>query len=233
MARFYLSNGAVGLRRSEAEEALAPIPGGAVVLVDAAGVADFDPATNAALLADFDAGYARFSAAAGVLRRDGVNVVYAADAPDLAQKRGAYAGALRLPSNRQTTSNVLATVAGLSLQVEANSHYIFSFYGAYTAVGATTGLGLAVSGPAGPALVRMIACIAEGATAARQAAVGAYDTPVIGANSGGATAMPFWVDGNLSTGAAGGPLHLRFASETNGNAVTILAGSWAELRKVG
>lgn len=140
---------------------------------------------------------------------------------------------IRLAVNRPTTSNALGDVVGMSFpNLKPNTHYAFSFAGAYTAVGATTGMSLAVNGPASPNLIRMIGCIAESATATRNGAAGAYDTPIAGTASGGATALPFWIEGNISTGANGGTLQLRFASETNGNTVTILAGSFGELKAV-
>jgi len=140
---------------------------------------------------------------------------------------------VRLSANRQTTSNALSDVAGLEFQLKPNTHYSFAFVGAYTAVGATTGISLAVNGPASPSLVRVVGCIAESATTTRNGATGAYNTAIAGLASGGATAMTFWIDGNISTGAAGGTFILRFASETNGNAVTILSGSMGELKEIG
>lgn len=141
--------------------------------------------------------------------------------------------AVRLGANRQTSSNALSDVTGLSFSLKANTHYAFRFTGAYTAQAGTTGLSLAVNGPASPNLVRMVGQIHESATAVRGGATAAYDTALTGANSGGATPLPFWVEGNISTGASGGTLALRFASEVNGNQVTILAGSMGELKAVG
>lgn len=140
---------------------------------------------------------------------------------------------VRLGSPQQRTLTSLADVPGLSFQLKPNTHYAFSFVGAYTAAAATTGLALAVNGPASPAVLGAVACIAESATATRQGVGVAYDTPLTGTASGGATRMPFWVDGNISTNAAGGTFALRFASEVNGSAVTILAGSMGELKEVG
>ena len=140
---------------------------------------------------------------------------------------------VRLAAPQQRTQTTLADVAGLSFQLKPNTHYAFSFVGAYTAAAATTGLALAVNGPASPAVLGVVGCIAESATACRQGVGVAYDTPLTGTASGGATRLPFWVDGNISTGAAGGTFTLRFASEVNGSAVTILAGSMGDLQEVG
>jgi hypothetical protein len=154
----------------------------------------------------------------------------------LAEQRAATVGRInlvRLAANRVNSTNVLADVTDLSFPLKPNSHYVFAFTGAYTAQAGTTGLSLGMNGPVSPALFRLIGAIAESATATRQGATGAFNTALTGTASGGATALPFWLEGNISTNAAGGMLQLRFASEVNGSTVTILAGSWGELKAVG
>lgn len=140
---------------------------------------------------------------------------------------------VRLGTSRNNSTNVLADVTGLSFELKPNTHYAFSFTGAYTAAAGTTGLSLAVNGPASPSVLGVVACIAESATATRQGVGVAYNTALTGTASGGATRMPFWIDGNITTGASGGTFTLRFASEVNGNQVTILQGSMGELKEVG
>lgn len=141
--------------------------------------------------------------------------------------------AKRVATNVPNNTNALADVTGLTFQLKPNAHYVYSFLGAYTAVGTTIGISLAVNGPASPVLVRGLGCIAESATASRNGVFGVYNSPIAGQASGGATALPFWLDGNISTGAAGGAFSLRFASKTNNNLVTILAGSYGTLSLIG
>jgi hypothetical protein len=151
------------------------------------------------------------------------------------QKTAATIGRInpvRLTANRVNSTNVLADVADMAFQLKPNTNYIFSFTGAYTAAAATTGLSIAINGPTSPTVFRLIGCIAESATTTRQGAASAYNTALTGTASGAATALPFWVEGNITTGANAGVLQLRFASEVNGSAVTILAGSWGELKAV-
>lgn len=140
---------------------------------------------------------------------------------------------VRLAASEVNSTNVLADVPGLSFQLKPNSHYSFTFIGGYTAAAGTTGLSLSVNGPASPSVLGVVGCIATSAIATTQGVGVAYNTPLTGSASGGATRLPFWVDGNISTGAAGGTFVLRFASEVNGSAVTILAGSMGELKEVG
>jgi hypothetical protein len=125
-----------------------------------------------------------------------------------------------------------SNVTGLSFPLMASRHYAFAFDGAYTTAAAATGLQLAVTGPVTPAMFVAGIEIAESVTAWRNAGVTAYDTGGNGTASAGATPLPFHVFGNISTGAAGGNLQLRFRTEVNGSQVTIGAGSYATLSAV-
>lgn len=140
---------------------------------------------------------------------------------------------VRLAANRTNSLITLADATGLSWQLKANTHYLFEFYGSFTAAAGATGIGLAVNGPGTPTLLRVNACVAESAQASRNAVLTAYDQTLLGQTSAGPTPLPFWLDGAVTTGAAGGPFVLRFRSEVAGNAVTVLAGSYGVLRAVG
>lgn len=141
--------------------------------------------------------------------------------------------AVRLAASA-TRSAVTPIDAGLAFDLAPNAHYAFEFVGAYSTAANTTGIALAVNGPASPALVRVVTQIAESlAGATRYGTAGAYDTPTTGAGSAGATPLPFFVRGNVSTGENGGTFGLRFASEVGGSQVTILAGSYGLLHVVG
>lgn len=131
----------------------------------------------------------------------------------------------RLGALRTNSTSTFADVDGLEWQLVANAHYIFDFAGYYSADTAATGITLSINGPPSPVLFRMGGMIVTSQTTAAYGAIAAYDDPIAGASSGGATPAPFWLSGNISTGAAGGKLVLRFRSETTGQAVNILAGS--------
>lgn len=73
MAKFFTHDGVVCLRKTAAEEAKHPIP------VDATEVLVFDEESNAALIADFDAGCNPYTISGGQLRKNGVAVSFAAD----------------------------------------------------------------------------------------------------------------------------------------------------------
>lgn len=136
----------------------------------------------------------------------------------------------RKSANQSSTVTALADVADLSFVLAPNTHYKFTFMGAYSAAVSTTGLTLAVNGPASPSFLAFIALIGVGQLAPpAMGAGGAYEVPMTGPTSAGATSLPFWLEGTISTGAVGGTFTLRFASEVGGSTVTILRGSLAEL----
>jgi hypothetical protein len=136
----------------------------------------------------------------------------------------------RVTADRATQSNVFADVPDLAFQLAPNAHYKFSFSGMFTAQSAATGLQLSVNGPASPVFVRFMADIGESATTKRSGGAAAYDNAIAGTNSAGATPIPFWLEGSISTGDdATDPLVLRFRSEINGNTVTILRGAIGEI----
>lgn len=135
--------------------------------------------------------------------------------------------AVRLTADRSTTSNSYQDVVGLSFQLEAGKHYAFEFHGAYNTVGNTTGIQLAVNGPAASFFAAAFD-LATSTTAYLAAVAGAYDNGVDGTASAGATNLPFHICGNVSTTAAG-LLIVRGKSETNGNQVTVKRGSYGLL----
>lgn len=139
--------------------------------------------------------------------------------------------AVRLQADRTTNTNPgYADCTGLSFQLGANTHYAFQFDGAYTAVGATTGIQLAVNGPANSFLAIGFE-VAESATAWRSACSPNFNQGVDGTASAGATLLPWHIFGNISTTAAG-ILIVRFRSETNGQNVTIRRGSYGILKAI-
>lgn len=118
-------------------------------------------------------------------------------------------------------STVTLQDVGIGWQLAPNTRYMFDFTVFFSAALATTGIALAINGPASPGILRFSVDASESATAVRRGAQTAYNTAVIAANSGGATILPAWAEGAIQTGATPGRLDLRFASEVAGSAVTI------------
>jgi hypothetical protein len=139
--------------------------------------------------------------------------------------------AVRLTVDRSTTQTSYQNVVGLSFELAANTHYAFTFDGAYTAAAGTTGIQLALNGPTTSFLAYGVE-IATSTTAWTSALAASFDVGANATASGGATALPFHIFGNLTTTAAG-LLIVRGRSEVNGSAVTIKAGSYGLLSAVG
>ena len=133
--------------------------------------------------------------------------------------------AVRKTADENFSTTSFANVADLEFELDADSHYGFRFTGGYTTAVATTGLQLSIDGPGAPVVVRAVGQIAETATTVRNGALASYDVAIAGLASAGGTAMLFWIEGNITTGATPGKLILRARSETGGSDVTILRGS--------
>lgn len=120
-----------------------------------------------------------------------------------------------------------ADVADLSFALAVNQNLLFNFVVFFTAAAATTGLALALNGPAGFSFLRAGISIPTGATLApQQGVVTAYATDVLATASGGATALMATVSGQVINGGTAGTLVLRFRSEVALSAVNVLRGSY-------
>jgi hypothetical protein len=200
------------------------------------GSLGIDEEDNAALAADVAAWVGMpgspYTVSGGALQKNAAPVTVAPASAQTLQAAGSFAGAVRVQADRSTTSNAYQTIPDLQFQLAANSHYLFYFDGAYTAAAGTTGLQLAVTGPASPAFLGVGFEVATGATAWAVVFAAAYDTGANPTASGGAALLPFHVYGTVSTGAAGGVLALRGRSSVNGSAVMIKRGSFGWLSRV-
>lgn len=141
--------------------------------------------------------------------------------------------ARRKAADQAFSTNGFADVTDLEILLAPQTHYEFEAYGAYTSAAASTGLQISVTGPVSPDLVRFIGYVAESATADRKGAGAAYDVAIAGTASAAATALPWGIQGSVSTGAAGGLLKVRARSEVNASAVNVLRGSILKVSAVG
>lgn len=136
----------------------------------------------------------------------------------------------RKGSDETNSTNTLANCAGLNFTLKSDTVYDFNFTIYFTAAAATTGLVLSMDGPASPVAVRFGAEIAESSTSFRNGSAASYNAELVGQNSGGAAALVAHIHGTVQTNSSGGTLKVRFRSEVNGSAVTILKGSHGELK---
>lgn len=131
----------------------------------------------------------------------------------------------RTTAGQTITGTALVDVTGLSFELLPHTHYYYRFVGGYTSAVSTTGLSLAVNGPASPDWISYAAQIAMTGITAAFGVGAAYNTASTAPTGGGATMLPFSLEGTISTGDAGGTFTLRAAAEVAGSTVTILRGS--------
>jgi hypothetical protein len=139
---------------------------------------------------------------------------------------------VRLTADVSNSTVTLADITGLSFAVEANKDYFFEAELIFQTAATTTGISLAVNGPASPVSCTLTGLVSM-ATLARASWSYHYDnamtTPdVFAAN----TNFPASMRGILRNGVTAGTLILRFASEVASSVVTIKAGSfirWQQL----
>lgn len=136
----------------------------------------------------------------------------------------------KLAADVSSSVITMGDVTGLSLTLAANTAYGFEFIIGFSAAATTTGIKLAVNGPATPTYVSYTVETPLTATSDTLNAVNAYDAGAV--TTGVAVAATVYtarIHGVIRTAAAGGPLVARFASEVAASAVTVKAGSWGVL----
>ncbi|MBI5233519.1 MAG: hypothetical protein HY880_04120 [Deltaproteobacteria bacterium] len=133
-------------------------------------------------------------------------------------------------SDTSNTTTTLADITGLSFTAAANKDYLIEAFIAYTTAATTTGIELAINGPASPAgfAGQTIACTAASTLAGRT--FNAYNT------SGGALSAAITgvniakMEILFKNGANAGTVTLRFASEVSASNVTVVASSILKYR---
>lgn len=151
----------------------------------------------------------------------------ATQASRIASSAGFYA---RLQSDQVRSVVTYADVPDLFLPVLANKEYTFRVFVMYTAAVATTGIGLQLTGPASPTYLRYCVEICTSTSARVVNSGSAFGTAHLGAASAGAPAVFARFDGYLLNGVNAGNVQLQFRSEIDTSAVTILRGSYMEIR---
>ena len=111
------------------------------------------------------------------------------------------------------------------MPIEANEILNFEAILFFTAAAATTGLALALNGPAAPASVKASILIPTAAGTLVQSVVSAYETELLSTASLGVTPLLARMIGQVENGPNAGNLAFRFRSEVANSAVTILRGS--------
>jgi hypothetical protein len=126
----------------------------------------------------------------------------------------------------------LVDVTEMSFPVVAGATYQFEFFiMAITAI-ATTGLAIAVNGPAAPVYARYTYHSGVSGSATNQGGAPALNTALVGTAGSTVNALPTTVNGYLVNGPNAGTLTLRMRSEVDTSAVTLQRGSWGRLTRI-
>lgn len=215
------------------------------VLVDAdipaaiARDAEVTAAVNAhAALADPHAAYATDTDLANHAAAADPHSVYLTSAegnaayPPIGHTHAGLPAVAKVAADVASTVVAMADVTGMTFPVLANTSYGFLFVVAFTTAAITTGIKLAVNGPAlGAGYVAYTVETPVTTTSEAISTASAYDG---GAASTGVTAATptvyvARVHGVLRTGATPGTFALRFATEVVASAATVKIGSWGAL----
>ena len=130
-----------------------------------------------------------------------------------------------------TKSNVtLADITGLTFSIDASTTYLIEAYIFWLAAATTTGLSLALNGPASPTNVIYSAIIPTAATAIQAGGATAYETKITGTASL-TTTLGATFSGQVVNGTTAGTLAMRWSPEVVASA-TIKRGSWARVVKI-
>lgn len=161
----------------------------------------------------------------------GTNVKYAAE--DLAHSLGSMQIKRKTSDQNNSSNTTLADVTDLSWSIVASGIYVVEFYIFHVSAATSTGLVLALNGPASPDRVRYFVHSPTSATATFHGGATAYDTAII-ATGVVSTSVPqgTYMHGYVDNGANAGTLTLRMRSEVSGSNATIQEGSWGRLTRV-
>lgn len=123
-------------------------------------------------------------------------------------------------------------VTGLTFSVVANGVYEFEFQVWIDSDATTTGIDVAVNGPASPTAIVYEQRYHTALNTIVTARATAYDANTASTDSNGATARLFSVKGILRNGANAGTLALRAKREAVGTGPNVRSGSWGRITKI-
>ncbi len=135
-------------------------------------------------------------------------------------------------SDQTAIGTSFADVTGLGFAVLANTTYAFEYFLICDADATTTGIDVAVNGPASPTNIDYEQVSWTSTTVQSIVGATAYDNNTANANSNGTTRRIFVVRGILRNGANAGTLIPRAKREVAGTGPNVRAGSWGKLTRL-
>lgn len=123
-------------------------------------------------------------------------------------------------------------VSGLTFTLEANTTYQFDASVQATTDNTTTGVDIAVNGPANPQSLHYVQGRYSSTTGYLETVATTYDNDTASTSSFGPTARSFRVRGIIRTGNTAGAFAIRMKREAVGTGPVVIAGSWGWVRKL-
>lgn len=135
--------------------------------------------------------------------------------------------------NNEAVANTLKDT-GLQFQIKANETWYFEFFGVYDAAATTTGSRWVVAGTYTPAMIGYTSKYSLTATTQTLNYANAFNIPTAcNASSAYTTGNVVWIGGIIKAGANNDIIKIRFASEVAASAITLKAGSFMKVKKLG
>lgn len=135
---------------------------------------------------------------------------------------------VKTTADQAISVTTLTDIAGLSMPIAANADLIFEALLVWQSAAATTGIRLAINGPAGALEITALVEIQTSATAfALQLHTGYQGGAATASIDTANTRRVARLSGVVRNGATAGAVSVQAASEVAGSAVTVKRGSWA------
>ncbi len=128
--------------------------------------------------------------------------------------------------------SAFANVPGLTFDLEADTTYQFDASVQATTDNTTTGVDIAVNGPATPSSLHYVQGRYSSTTGYLETVATAYDNDTGSTTSFGPTARSFRVRGIIRTGSTAGTFAIRIKREAVGTGPVVIAGSFGWVRKL-
>lgn len=135
--------------------------------------------------------------------------------------------------NNESVANTLKDT-GLQFSIQAGEIWAFEMLGVYDAAATTTGSRWVVSGTYTPAMIGYTSEYSLTATTQTLNYANAFNIPsACNASSAYTTGNVVWIGGIIKAGTNNDTIKIRFASEVANSAITLKAGSYIKVKKLG
>lgn len=179
-------------------------------------------------------GVARPMVASGVPILDAAGVITATEVESALAELAVKTRYAFTTGDVDNSTLVLSDVTGLAFSVLAATTYVFEFFCYTSSVVNTTGLVLAVNGPASPTYLRYASNTVGASNALFAAGTNAFEGTITSTANSAVAAAPvvMVLTGHLVNGVNAGTVQLRMRSEIDTSQATVQRGSWGRITRL-